>query len=186
MIVHVKARPPLARRCRCGYCFDAEGQELEVTERELAALKADPMLVVTEAGAPWPPKPTANPKLPRTPLRGARPRKMRPRKASPMPDALPPVAVLRESPPYGSVATLLEHFGRDELMQLAPARADADDPEREELDEALLLRALRRASREADSYLATRYKVPLTPATGEDGAAIWPEPLTGFVADMAH
>lgn len=102
-----------------------------------------------------------------------------------MPDALPPVAALPQSPPYGSVATLLEHFGRDELLQLAPARGD--DPEQEEaLDESLLLRALRRASREADSYLATRYKVPLTPATGEDGAPLWPEPLTGFVADMAH
>lgn len=101
-----------------------------------------------------------------------------------MPDALPPVAVLPESPPYGSVATLLEHFGRDELLQLAPAQ-DGEGAE-EELDEALLLRALRRASREADSYLATRYKVPLTPAKGEDGAPLWPEPLTGFVADMAH
>lgn len=101
-----------------------------------------------------------------------------------MPDALPPVAVLPQSPPYGSVATLLEHFGRDELMQLAPAQG-GEGPE-EELDEALLLRALRRASREADSYLATRYKVPLTPAKGEGGAPLWPEPLTGFVADMAH
>ena len=48
MNVHVKAKTPLARRCRCGYCFDAEGQELKVTEDELAVLKADPMLVVTE------------------------------------------------------------------------------------------------------------------------------------------
>ena len=109
---------------------------------------------------------------------------------STLPDALSPVAVLPESPPYGSVATLLAHFGRDELLQLAPARAE-EGPElvegqEEALDEALLLRALRRASREADSYLATRYKVPLTPAQGEDGAPLWPEPLTGFVADMAH
>ena len=52
MNVHVKAKAPLARRCRCGYCFDAEGQELVVSERELAALTADPMLVVTVLEAP--------------------------------------------------------------------------------------------------------------------------------------
>ncbi|WP_165076981.1 MULTISPECIES: HI1506-related protein [unclassified Desulfovibrio] len=52
MRIHVKARPPLARRCRCGYCFDAEGQELVVSERELAALTADPKLVVTVLEAP--------------------------------------------------------------------------------------------------------------------------------------
>lgn len=48
MTVHVKARPPLARRCRCGLCFDAEGQEVEVTAAELAALRADPCLIVEE------------------------------------------------------------------------------------------------------------------------------------------
>lgn len=52
MNVHVKAKAPLARRCRCGYCFDAEGQELVVSGPELAALKADPMLVVTEIAVP--------------------------------------------------------------------------------------------------------------------------------------
>ena len=52
MNVHVKAKAPLARRCRCGYCFDAEGQELVASERELAALTADPMLVVTVLEAP--------------------------------------------------------------------------------------------------------------------------------------
>ena len=54
MLVRVKARAPLARHCRCGYCFTAEGQELEVSKRELAALKADPLLVVTECEAPQP------------------------------------------------------------------------------------------------------------------------------------
>ncbi|MDE6735377.1 MAG: hypothetical protein K2J64_07940 [Desulfovibrio sp.] len=52
MNVHVKAKAPLARRCRCGYCFDAEGQEIHVSVMELAALNADPMLVVTELKAP--------------------------------------------------------------------------------------------------------------------------------------
>ncbi|WP_165079111.1 MULTISPECIES: hypothetical protein [unclassified Desulfovibrio] len=52
MIVHVKAKAPLARRCRCGYRFDAEGQELVVSGKELAALTADPMLVVTVLEAP--------------------------------------------------------------------------------------------------------------------------------------
>ena len=52
MTIHVKAKAPLARRCRCGYCFDAEGHELVVSERELAALTADPMLVVTVLEAP--------------------------------------------------------------------------------------------------------------------------------------
>ena len=52
MTIHVKAKAPLARRCRCGYCFDAEGQELVISERELAALTADPMLVVTVLEAP--------------------------------------------------------------------------------------------------------------------------------------
>lgn len=54
MTIHVKAKAPLARRCRCGYCFDAEGQELVVSDEELAVLKADPMLVVTEIEAPEP------------------------------------------------------------------------------------------------------------------------------------
>ena len=52
MTIHVKAKAPLARRCRCGYCFDAEGQKLVVSERELAALTADPMLLVTVLEAP--------------------------------------------------------------------------------------------------------------------------------------
>lgn len=50
MTVRVKARPPLAGHYSCGYCFNAEGQVLEVSAPELMALKSDPLLVVTEAG----------------------------------------------------------------------------------------------------------------------------------------
>ena len=55
--VFVKARPGAAgilveRRCRCGMCFDTEGRTVSVTEDQLARLKADPMLVVTDAPAP--------------------------------------------------------------------------------------------------------------------------------------
>lgn len=51
MRIHVKARPPLARHCRCGMCFDAEGYELKADSKELAALRADPWLIVTECEA---------------------------------------------------------------------------------------------------------------------------------------
>lgn len=51
--VFVKARPGAAgilveRRCRCGMCFDTEGRTVSVTEDQLARLKADPQLVVTD------------------------------------------------------------------------------------------------------------------------------------------
>lgn len=95
-----------------------------------------------------------------------------------MPDALPPVADIPLAPSYGSLETLGRQLGHDELLQIAPG------PDGESLDEALLLDALRRASREADSYLATRYSVPLKVYGEEQG--LWPEPLTSFVADMAH
>ncbi len=54
--VYVKARPGSAgilveRRCRCGMCFDTVGRTVSVTEDQLALLKADPMLVVTDAPA---------------------------------------------------------------------------------------------------------------------------------------
>lgn len=48
MDVHVKVKPPLARRCRCGMCFDAAGQIIAVDKKELAALRSDPWLVVTD------------------------------------------------------------------------------------------------------------------------------------------
>jgi len=44
--VHVKAKKPLARRCRCGMTFDAGGCLMQVTPEEYAALKADPWLDV--------------------------------------------------------------------------------------------------------------------------------------------
>lgn len=97
-----------------------------------------------------------------------------------MPDAsLPPVADIPAAPSYGDVQTLLRQFGTNELLQLAPGDSEQG------LDEALLLDALRRASREADSYLATRYPVPLTPAENS-GEIVWPEPLASFVGDMAR
>ena len=46
MDVHVKAKKPLARRCRCGMAFDAGGCLMQVTPEEYAALKADPWLDV--------------------------------------------------------------------------------------------------------------------------------------------
>lgn len=46
MDVHVKAKKPLARRCRCGMTFDASGCLMQVTPEEYAALKADPWLDV--------------------------------------------------------------------------------------------------------------------------------------------
>ena len=46
MDVHVKAKKPLARRCRCGMTFDAGGCLMQVTPEEYAALKADPWLDV--------------------------------------------------------------------------------------------------------------------------------------------
>lgn len=46
MDVHVKAKKPLARRCRCGMTFDAGGCLMQVTPEEYAALRADPWLDV--------------------------------------------------------------------------------------------------------------------------------------------
>lgn len=51
MDVYVKVKPPLARRCRCGLCFDAVGRSIKADEKELAALRSDPWLVVTEVNA---------------------------------------------------------------------------------------------------------------------------------------
>ena len=58
------------RHCRCGMCFDAEGRTVSVTVDDLARLKADPMLVVTEVDAPTEPPQTeaseaAEPEAPR-------------------------------------------------------------------------------------------------------------------------
>lgn len=39
------------RHCRCGMCFDTTGRTVSVTADQLERLKADPMLVVTEAEA---------------------------------------------------------------------------------------------------------------------------------------
>lgn len=97
-----------------------------------------------------------------------------------MPDtSLPPVADIPAAPSYGDLQTLLRRFGLNELLQLAPGGSEQG------LDEALLLDALHRASREADSYLATRYSVPLALAEA-NGETVWPEPLASFVGDMAR
>lgn len=47
--IHVRARAE--RRCRCGMCFDTTGRTVSVTDDQLARLKADPLLVVTDADA---------------------------------------------------------------------------------------------------------------------------------------
>lgn len=47
--IHVRARAE--RRCRCGMCFDATDRTVSVTTAELVRLKADPLLVVTDADA---------------------------------------------------------------------------------------------------------------------------------------
>lgn len=48
MDVYVEVKPPLARRCRCGLCFDAVGRSIKADEKAVAALRSDPWLVVTE------------------------------------------------------------------------------------------------------------------------------------------
>ena len=48
--IHVRARAE--RRCRCGMCFDTAGKLVSVTKVELERLKADPLLVITEADSP--------------------------------------------------------------------------------------------------------------------------------------
>ena len=48
MDVYVKVKPPLARRCRCGLCFDAVGRSIKADEKVVAALRSDPWLVVTD------------------------------------------------------------------------------------------------------------------------------------------
>lgn len=80
---------------------------------------------------------------------------------------------------YGSLAGLTAHFGQDEMLNLAQGIDDAEG--QPTLDGQRVLDALARASREADTYLAPRYAVPLS-ASGEDT----PEPLKGFVMDMAR
>lgn len=82
-------------------------------------------------------------------------------------------------PLYGSLDGLTRHFGEDELLQLAgvPDLAGGYPT----LDGQRVLDALARASREADTYLAPRYPVPLA-VSGEDT----PEPLKSIVGDMAR
>jgi phage gp36-like protein len=76
---------------------------------------------------------------------------------------------------YGSIDTLTTQFGVEELDQLAPG-ASAGQPDGDRLTAALV-----RASREADSWLASRYVVPVVSADGSD-----PQPLTAYVGDMAR
>lgn len=98
-----------------------------------------------------------------------------------MSDTLPPVADIPAAPAYGDVQSLIVKFGIYELRQLAPALDQTEEEDGLGLDMPRLDDALLRASREADSYLATRYAVPLS----RHGDA-WPEPLASFVADMAR
>ncbi|GFK94426.1 hypothetical protein NNJEOMEG_02271 [Fundidesulfovibrio magnetotacticus] len=56
---------------------------------------------------------------------------------------------------YATVQDLLDAFGQDEVIALT------DRARIGEVDEAVALEALARASSEADSYLAARYRVPV-------------------------
>lgn len=47
--VHVSAEGQ--RRCRCGRCYDALGEDVSVSAGELARLQADPLLLVTDVPA---------------------------------------------------------------------------------------------------------------------------------------
>ena len=80
---------------------------------------------------------------------------------------------------YGSLASLTQQFGEDELLMLAQGPADSEG--NPTLDGQRVLIALARASREADTYIAPRYAVPL-PVSGDDT----PEPLKSFVGDMTR
>lgn len=80
---------------------------------------------------------------------------------------------------YGTQDSLVQLFGLSELRMLVPG---ADDEEGQPtLDGQRIEDALARASREADSYLAPRYAVPLA-VSGDDT----PEPLRSCVGDMAR
>lgn len=100
---------------------------------------------------------------------------------------LSPSVRLEESPTaaapspilYGSLASLTQQFGNDELLMLA--QGPYDNEGNPTLDGQRVLNALARASREADTYIAPRYAVPL-PVSGDDT----PEPLKSIVGDMAR
>ena len=79
---------------------------------------------------------------------------------------------------YGSLASLTQQFGEDELLMLA--QGPDDNEGNPTLDGPRVLIALARASREADTYIAPRYAVPL-PVSGDDT-----EPLKSFVGDMTR
>ena len=72
---------------------------------------------------------------------------------------------------YGSLASLTQQFGSDELLMLA--QGPEDDEGNPTLDGQRVLIALARASREADTYIAV---------SGDDT----PEPLKSFVGDMTR
>lgn len=80
---------------------------------------------------------------------------------------------------YGSLESMTRQFGLDELLMLA--RGADDDEGQPTLDGQRVKDALARASREADTYLAPRYAVPLAVA----GDAT-PEPLLSIVGDMTR
>lgn len=70
---------------------------------------------------------------------------------------------------YASSDDMVTAFGMDELIQLT-------DPNAEVLDEAVLARALRSASAEADGYLAVRFTLPLPSV---------PDVLVNYCCDIA-
>lgn len=71
---------------------------------------------------------------------------------------------------YSNLPELIEQIGLDEALDLA-GNPDGS------LNESRLTEALMRASDEADSYLASRYAVPLNPV---------PRVLAGYINSMAR
>lgn len=72
---------------------------------------------------------------------------------------------------YATVADLIAAFGEQEVTALA------DREDTGTVDDTVALEALERASSEADTYLATRYQLPLSSV---------PKALVAVVCDMAR
>jgi phage gp36-like protein len=72
---------------------------------------------------------------------------------------------------YATSADLESRFGGDELAQLTDRESGAT------IDDAIVTRALADADAEIDSYLATRYEVPLAPV---------PDVIVRLACDLAR
>jgi phage gp36-like protein len=74
---------------------------------------------------------------------------------------------------YATLANMIDEFGSRELIELT----DRGTPRTNEIDLAVLGRALARADAEIDGYAQTRYPVPLSPV---------PELVRGLACDIAR